>query len=90
VEFFIKLGPVTYERKGGGGWTLPEALAQVHGVGHARILRADGTVAVDDAGSDCAVTLVEPDGRRRSVLRRNLLCADPECVGHVSRPLVLA
>lgn len=60
--YLIKLGPVTYERKGGGGFTLPEALDEVYGVGYASILRLDGTEVVSDAGSSYAVLHV-PTGR---------------------------
>jgi hypothetical protein len=70
VSYLIQLGPVTYEPKGGGTFTLTEALSQVLGVRNARILREDGTVAVEDAGSSYAVTHVTPEGRRRRVRRR--------------------
>lgn len=66
--YLIQLGPVTYEPKGGGSWSLPEALREVYGVGNARILRTDGTVAVSSAGSS-TVLIHQPSGRR--VYRRS-------------------
>lgn len=65
-------GPV-YERKGGGGFTLVEALREVHGVFGAVILReSDMSVAVARAGSDTAVVHVSRDLRRREVRRRKV------------------
>jgi hypothetical protein len=66
--YLIKLGPVTYERKGGGGFTLPEAMSEVYGVGQASILRLDGTVVVRNAGSSVEVQHA-PTGRRLRVTR---------------------
>lgn len=60
--YLIKLGPVTYERRGGGGFTLPEAMRELRGVGHASVLRLDGTTVVRNAGSDWQVEHV-PSGR---------------------------
>jgi hypothetical protein len=60
--YLIKLGPVTYEKRGGDTFTLPEAMSEVHGTGQAQILRTDGTVVVNGAGSDYAVQHV-PSGR---------------------------
>lgn len=67
-SYLIQLGPVVYERKGGGAFTLPEARREVYGVGDARILREhDESLAVDNAGSDTQVVYVTPDGRRARV-----------------------
>ena len=65
--YLIQLGPVTYARP----YTLPDALAELYGVGDARILRTDGTVVVRSAGSAYAVDHV-PSGRtvRRRKARR--------------------
>lgn len=68
--YLIQLGPVVYERRGGGGFTLPEALREVYGVGWATILRQDGTVAVADAGSATTLRHVSRAGVRRTVSRR--------------------
>lgn len=70
MSYLIHLDGITYERKGGGTFTLTEALSQVLGVRNARILREDGTVAVDNAGSSYSVTHVTPEGHRRTVRRR--------------------
>jgi hypothetical protein len=59
--YLIKLGPVTYERRGGGGFTLPEAMREVYGVGYASVLREDGTTVVSDAGSSVAVKYAPRD-----------------------------
>lgn len=68
--YLIELGPVIYEPKGGGTFTLPEALDELRGVRAARILRADDlTVAVLDAGDVAHVTHVRRDGRRTTVVR---------------------
>lgn len=62
-------GPV-YERKGGGGFTLPEAIREVYGVWGAVIFReSDMSVAVARAGSASSVLHVRRDGRRREVRR---------------------
>jgi hypothetical protein len=69
--YLIQLGPKVYERRGGGGFTLVEALTELRGTGGARILRLDGSVAVERAGSDFAVE--HSSGRtviRRKVRRR--------------------
>jgi hypothetical protein len=42
----IALGPITYVKRGGVPFTLPEAMRELHGCGQARIVRLDGTVAV--------------------------------------------
>lgn len=60
--YLIQLGPITYERAGGGMFTLPDAMREVYGVGYARVLREDGTVVVTDAGSTAAVRHA-PSGR---------------------------
>jgi hypothetical protein len=46
----IAYGGIRYVRRGGYG-TLPEAWAEVNGVGHATIYRPDGTVYLRDAGA---------------------------------------
>jgi hypothetical protein len=69
--YLVQVDHVVYERKGGGTFTLPEAMREVRGVGYARVLRADLTVVVSDAGSTAAVLHV-PSGRvvhRRAVRR---------------------
>jgi len=53
--YLIQIDHIIYERKGGGLFTLPDAMREVYGVGGARILREDGTVAVLSAGSAYAV-----------------------------------
>ena len=58
----IALGPITYTKRDGVPFTLPEALRELHGCGNARIVRLDGTVAVRNAGSDYAVQHA-PTGR---------------------------
>ena len=67
----IALGPITYSKRGGVPFTLPEAMRELRGCGGARIVRLDGTVAVRNAGSDYAVQHA-PTGRtvrRRTVTR---------------------
>lgn len=58
-----------YERRGGGTFTLPEAMRELYGCGNARVLRADGTVAVANAGAAYAVVHA-PTGR--TVVRRRV------------------
>lgn len=53
--YLIQMGPVVYERRGGGTFTLVEAMREVYGVADTRILRTDGTVVVRRAGSSYAV-----------------------------------
>jgi len=67
----IALGPITYSKRGGEPFTLPEAIRELHGCGQARIVRLDGTIAVRNAGSDYAVQHA-PTGRlvRRRPVRR--------------------
>lgn len=65
--YLIELDGITYEPKGGGAFTLPGALAELRGTRGARILRIDGTVAVEHAGSDYVVTHA-PTGRQ--IVRR--------------------
>jgi hypothetical protein len=68
--YLIELGPVVYEPKGGGTFTLPQALSELRGVRGARILRADDlTVAVLDAGDIAHLTHVRRDGRQTTVAR---------------------
>jgi hypothetical protein len=64
--YLIQIDHVVYERRGGGSFTLPEAMREVYGVGNARVLREDGTEVIRAAGSSYAVTHV-PSGR--TVLR---------------------
>jgi hypothetical protein len=66
VMYLIKIDHLIYVRRGGGLFTLPEAMREVYGVRGAQVLRADGTVAVRDAGSSVEVTHA-PTGR---VVRR--------------------
>lgn len=72
MSYLVKLDGVTYEPKGapGGAFTLVDAMREVYGVGGAQVVRLDGTVAVDRAGSATEVVHVLPDGRRRTVRRR--------------------
>jgi len=70
--YLITIDHIVYEKHGGGLFTLPEAMRELHGTGNARILRADGTVVVKRAGNDYAVQHV-PSGRevrRRSRMAR--------------------
>lgn len=66
--YLIAIDHVIYERKGGGTFTLPDALRELRGVAGARILRLDGTVAVRRAGSDYAVE----HSSGRTVIRRKV------------------
>lgn len=51
--YLIQVDHMIYDAdKRRGPFTLTAALAAVRGVGNARVLRGDGTVAVDKAGSD--------------------------------------
>lgn len=61
--YLIQSGPVVYTRRDGSLFTLVEAMRETYGVGQVRILRADGTVAVTNAGSSVTVTHA-PTGRR--------------------------
>lgn len=61
--YLIAFDHIVYEPRGGGSWTLPQAMREVYGVGHARVLRMDGTTVVRDAGNATAVQHV-PSGRR--------------------------
>lgn len=61
--YAIEVDGITYLRRGGGGFSLVEAMREVYGVAHARVLRADGTVVVDSAGSASEVVHVST-GRR--------------------------
>lgn len=65
--YLIELDGITYEQKGGAPFTLPGALAEVYGCRGVRILRTDGTVVVDRAGSSVELVHV-PTGRR--IIRR--------------------
>lgn len=68
--YLLELGSVIYEPKGGGTFTLPQALDELRGVHGARILRADDlSVAVLDASDVARVTHVRRDGRQTSVTR---------------------
>jgi len=60
--YLIQVDHIVYGKRHDDSFTLPEALWAVHGTGNARILRADGTVIVENAGSDYAVRHV-PTGR---------------------------
>jgi hypothetical protein len=66
--YLIQIDHVVYERKGGGGFGLVEALAEIRGVKHAHILRLDGTLVASNAGSIYDF-VHEPSGR---VIRRRL------------------
>lgn len=57
--YYVKLGPITYAKP----LTLVEALRELRGTGDAKIVRADGTVAVDQAGSD-TILVHAPTSRR--------------------------
>lgn len=66
--YLLELGPIIYEPKGGGTFTLPQALDEVRGVRGARILRADDlTIAVFDAGDIAQMTHVRRDGRQTTI-----------------------
>ena len=68
-----ELAGVEYLRGDGAAFSLTEALRELYGVGHAGILRVDGTVVVDRAGSSSQVVHV-PTGRtvrRRDRWRRD-------------------
>lgn len=67
--YLIQVDHVVYEPVGGGTFTLPQALTEVHGVANARILRVDGTPVVESAGSDVAQVQHAPTGRTVSVRR---------------------
>jgi hypothetical protein len=69
--YLVQVDHVIYERRGGGSFTLVEALRELRGTRHARILREDGSPVVDRAGSDSAVLHVATgrEVRRRSVRR---------------------
>lgn len=65
--YLIQIDHIVYENLGGGTFTLVEALGEVYGVRNARILREDGTVAVERAGS-ASVVVHAPT--RMEILRR--------------------
>lgn len=59
----FEFGPIRYNcHKDGRPITLVDAIRAVYGVGQARILRSDGTVIVNNAGSSVQVTHL-PSGR---------------------------
>ena len=69
--YLIQVDHIIYGKRHNDSFTLAEAMWAVHGTGNARILRSDGTVIVENAGSDYAVRHV-PTGRivkRRTVPR---------------------
>ena len=69
--YLLEVGPVIYEPKGGGTFTLTQALHELRGVLGARILRVgDLSVAVLDAGDIAHVTHVRRDGRHTTVTRQ--------------------
>lgn len=71
--YAIELGGVQYLAADGTGFSLTAALRELYGVAGARILRLDGTVVVDRAGSSSQVVHV-PTGRtvrRRDRWRRD-------------------
>lgn len=60
--YLIRVDHITYERRGGGTFTLVEAMRELLGVRNAQVLREDGTLAVDRAGSTTQVVHA-PTGR---------------------------
>jgi hypothetical protein len=65
--YLIQIDHRVFEKKGGGGFTLVEALDELYGTFNCRVLRLDGTPAVEKAGS--SISLIHaPTGRR--VVRR--------------------
>lgn len=65
--YMIRIDHIVYVQRNGQLFTLPEAMRQVYGVGNAAVLREDGTVVVNRAGSSYAVEHV-PTGR--TIVRR--------------------
>lgn len=61
--YLIQIDGIVYEKKGGIPFTFVEALEELYGVRGARVLRLDGTVVVDRAGSTSEVVHL-PTGRR--------------------------
>lgn len=68
--YLIQIDHRVFERKGGGGFGLVEALRELYGVRGAAVLRLDGTVAVSHAGSASAVGHVKRNGTTRNIRRR--------------------
>lgn len=66
--YLIQIDHIVYERKGGGTFTLPEAMREVRGFRNARVLRDDAqqTVVVRDAGSTEKPWTHVPTGRKIS------------------------
>lgn len=60
--YLIQIDHIVYEQRGGGLFTLPDAMRAVYGTGNAKVLREDGTVAVTAAGSSVTVQHA-PTGR---------------------------
>lgn len=70
--YLIQIDGITYEKKGGAPFTFVEALEELYGTRGARVLRLDGTVVVDRAGSTTEVAHL-PTGR--TVVRRKTVQA---------------
>ncbi len=62
--YLIRLDGTTYERKGGGTFTLVEAMQELHGCRGASVLREDGTLVVRNAGSTASPWEHVPSGRQ--------------------------
>lgn len=70
--YLIVLDGITYGRKDGGAFSLVEAMRELYGVGHAWVIRTDGTVVVARAGSAYAFDYVP---RGRTIRRRKVWTA---------------
>lgn len=66
--YLIEIDGIAYQRRGGGGFTLTAAMRELYGVAHARILRADGTPVVAQAGSSSQIVYMP---KERTVHRRD-------------------
>ncbi len=66
--YLIEIDGFEYRPRGGEGFTLTEAMRELYGVAHARVLRIDGTPVVAQAGSASQIVYL-PTGR--TVRRRD-------------------
>lgn len=61
--YLFRIDDRTYVRRDGQPMSLTEAMAAVYGCGNAGVIRTDGTMVVERAGSASEVTYA-PTGRR--------------------------
>ena len=65
--YLIQIDHIVYGQRDGSAFTLPEAMRAVYGCGNARVIRENGAVVVNRAGSSYAVEYA-PTGR--TIVRR--------------------